>query len=113
MERVVDKYKLMPHIRLQHEMTSARWDDVNAKWEVTIRRADGKEFVDTADVLFLGVGGLSRWRWPDIEGLKGFSGTLVHSAQWNVSDETIEGWKDKNVAVIGNVRLCHGTCVLA
>ena len=101
----MDKYKLIPYIRLQHEMTSARWDEGNAKWNVTIRSgSEGREFTDTADILFLGVGGLSRWRWPDIDGLNSFGGTLVHSAQWNVSDETMDqSWKEKNVAVIGNV----------
>ncbi|VDB82949.1 unnamed protein product [Peniophora sp. CBMAI 1063] len=101
---VVEKYKLMPYIRLQHEMTFAHWDESKAKWILTIRRGiDGQEFTDTADVLFLGVGALNRWRWPDIDGLKDFGGTLVHTAQWNVSDETMEQtWKDKSVGVIGN-----------
>ncbi|KZV71672.1 FAD/NAD(P)-binding domain-containing protein [Peniophora sp. CONT] len=103
LEGVVHQYKLMPHIHLQHELTSARWDEKVAKWTVTIRRgSDGQEITDIADVLFLGVGGLSRWRWPDIKGLKSFNGTLVHSAQWDVPEEAFEGWKDKNVAVIGN-----------
>lgn len=95
----------MQYIHLRHTLTSAHWDENNAKWNVTIRRPDGEEFVDTADVLFLGVGALSRWHWPDIEGLQGFGGTLVHSAQWNVSEEAVESWKDKKVAVVGNVRL--------
>ena len=39
-----------------------------------------------------------------LDGLKSFGGTLIHSAQWNVSDETMDQtWKEKNVAVIGNV----------
>ncbi|VDB82950.1 unnamed protein product [Peniophora sp. CBMAI 1063] len=103
LEGVVDKYKLMPYMRLQHEMTAARWDEVDAKWIVSLRReADGHEITDTADVLFLGVGSLNRWRWPAIDGLKTFGGTLVHSADWNVPEDRLEGWKDKHVAVIGN-----------
>lgn len=94
----------MPYMRLQHEMTAARWNADTAKWEVIIRRGeDGQEFTDTADVLLLGIGSLNRWRWPDINGLRSFGGTLVHSAGWNVSDDALESWKDKNVAVIGNV----------
>ena len=100
----MEKYKLMPHICLQHELTSAHWDEDTAKWVVNIRRGvDGSEITDTADVLFLGVGALNRWHWPNIDGLHDFGGTLVHSAKWDIPGETIEDWKDKNVAVIGNV----------
>ncbi|KZV71680.1 FAD/NAD-P-binding domain-containing protein [Peniophora sp. CONT] len=103
LEGVVEKYKLMPYMRLEHEMTAALWNADTAKWEVTIRRGeDGREFTDTADVLFLGIGSLNRWRWPDIDGLRSFGGALVHSAGWNVPDDVLESWKDKNVAVIGN-----------
>ncbi|VDB82944.1 unnamed protein product [Peniophora sp. CBMAI 1063] len=103
LEGVVAKYKLIPYIRLRHELVSARWNEGTAKWTVRIRRlTDGHEFTDSSDVLFLGVGGLSRWHWPDLDGLKSFRGTLVHSADWRVTDETLESWKNKNVAVIGN-----------
>ena len=36
-------------------------------------------------MLFTGIGGLSRWKWPDIEGLHDFKGTLIHSADWKVN----------------------------
>ncbi|EIM83202.1 FAD/NAD-P-binding domain-containing protein [Stereum hirsutum FP-91666 SS1] len=132
---VVDKYKLMKHIRLQHELVSARWDENAAKWILKIRRPvvtssppDGRngidghsetngvhegirveyeEFEDTADVLFLGTGVLSRWAWPAIEGLHSFKGKLLHSAQWDVHaegetwQEGVKDWGDKNVGVIG------------
>ncbi|KAJ3949097.1 uncharacterized protein N0V96_000209 [Colletotrichum fioriniae] len=38
------------------------------------------------------------WKWPDIPGLHDFSGSLLHSADW---DENFD-WKGKRVAVIGN-----------
>ncbi|KZV69317.1 FAD/NAD-binding domain-containing protein [Peniophora sp. CONT] len=106
-QRVVEKYKLMQHIRLRHELAAARWDEETAKWHLKIRRGpDGEEFEDTADVLFLGTGALSRYRWPDTPGLDTFGGTLVHSAKWDLPGSTwqdgVEGWKEKNVGVIGN-----------
>ena len=113
---------------------SARWDADAGKWHLRIRRpsslGDGnaedvppspasssqvstlvdeefEEFEDTADVLFLGTGTLSRWSWPDIEGLNNFKGRLLHSAQWDVTDgaweEGVKGWDKKNVGVIGLV----------
>ena len=138
---MVEKYKLMKYIRLQHELTYARWDEDSGKWNLRIRRLrfprdvngamDGvprdseaspasdtytpvddefEEFEDTADVLFLGTGSLSRWSWPDIEGLKDFKGRLMHSAQWDVSEsnsweEGAKDWGNKTVGVIGIVRV--------
>lgn len=40
----------------------------------------------------------SNWKWPDIEGLKDFEGTLLHTAKWDNSVK-LEG---KRVAVIGS-----------
>lgn len=113
---------------------SARWDADAGKWHLRIRRpsslSDGKtedvppspasssrdstlvdeeyeDFEDTADVLFLGTGALSRWSWPDIEGLNNFKGRLLHSAQWDVTDgaweEGVKDWNKKDVGVIGLV----------
>jgi hypothetical protein len=70
---------------------------------------DWEEFQDTADVLFTGVGALSRWNWPDIEGLDTFAGKVIHSAQWETGNDTksweesVANWSDKKVGVIGVV----------
>ena len=113
LESVVSRYKLEPYIKLQHELVNARYDEENAKWHVRVRRPSNtvegefEEFEDSADFLFMGVGILSRWEWPDIEGLKSYNGLLVHSASWdlggNTWEEDVKDWKDKNVAVIGLV----------
>lgn len=110
-------------------MVAAKYDQPTGKWHVTIRRPstsgeggssiDYEEFEDTADLLFTGVGGLSRWNWPDIDGLKDFKGTMVHSANWDVGkdsavpsgardlkpswEEDVKDWGSKKVAVIGVV----------
>ncbi len=107
---MVEKYKLMPYIKLEHELTHASWDHAAGKWNLQIRHGDA-EFADTADVLFLGVGILHRWAWPDIPGLRDFGGRLLHSAQWDVSDGTWEkDWGDKAVGVVGNVRPHRTVC---
>ncbi|KAF8149231.1 FAD/NAD-P-binding domain-containing protein [Mycena galopus ATCC 62051] len=104
-ERVVDKYKIRKYINLQHELTHAKWDAPSGRWTVCIRHG-AEEFEDSCDVLLLCIGSLSRWHWPDIEGLKEFGGTLVHSAQWDVGDGTweegVKTWSDKTVGIIGN-----------
>ncbi|KAI0342829.1 FAD/NAD-binding domain-containing protein [Trametopsis cervina] len=105
-ERVVDKYKLRPYIHLKHELTHAKWDGSTSKWTVRIRRLreDGStdEFEEPCDVLMLCIGGLNRWQWPNIDGLKAFKGTILHTAQWNQTDGAYENWGNKNVGVVGN-----------
>ncbi|EIW74531.1 FAD/NAD(P)-binding domain-containing protein [Coniophora puteana RWD-64-598 SS2] len=62
-----------------------------------------EEIEDTADFVLFCAGGLSRWSWPDIEGLRSFEGTLLHSAKWMSDDwqEDVKDWGDKRVGVIG------------
>ena len=125
----MEKFKLMKYIKLQHEVTDARWDQANGKWHLTIRRpkagsvptssgeVEFEEFQDTADFVLAGTGALSRWKWPEIEGLESFrkKGLVVHSAQWEWEgmskddrglsgwQETVKGWAGKRVGVIGVV----------
>lgn len=116
LEDVVDNWKLMRYMRLQHELVYARYDEPSGKWFLRFRRpspnsnADDiqfEEFEDVADILFTGIGSLSRWSWPTIEGLDSFKGRLVHSAQWDVNDgpweDGVKDWDDKTVGVIGVV----------
>ena len=134
LEHIVDKYTLRPYIKLQHRLVSARYSEESGKWFLTIKRPrkntgesiernppklkkpdydDWEEFQDTADVLFSGVGALSRWNWPDIEGLDTFAGEVIHSAQWKTGngassgEESVADWGDKRVGVIGVVSLIH------
>ncbi|KAF8807916.1 FAD/NAD(P)-binding domain-containing protein [Phlegmacium glaucopus] len=128
LEHIVDKYMLRPYIKLQHRLVSARYSEESGKWLLTIKRPrsnigeslernlpklnkpsydDWEEFQDSADVLFTGVGALSRWEWPAIEGLENFAGKVIHSAQWETGndarswEESVIDWGDKNVGVIG------------
>ncbi|KIJ44722.1 hypothetical protein M422DRAFT_207723 [Sphaerobolus stellatus SS14] len=101
LEGVVEKYKLMRYIKLNHEMTTAKWNADTGKWNLTVIGPEG-EFEDNVDFVMNCVGGLSRWDWPDIEGLENFKGKRVHSAQWDLQKEgDKEPWEGKNVAVIG------------
>ncbi|KAL7277474.1 hypothetical protein ACG7TL_008395 [Trametes sanguinea] len=109
-EDVAAKYKLTSHIRLDHEVVRARYDEPSGQWHVRIRRVNAEtgvteEFEDTADVLVNAIGSLSRWTWPNMKGLKDFKGELHHSAGFDPGDKTwqevAEAWKDKKVGVIG------------
>lgn len=40
----------------------------------------------------------SKWKWPDVEGIENFRGTLIHTAAWPENFD----YANKRVAVIGN-----------
>lgn len=40
----------------------------------------------------------SNWKWPEINGLNDFQGSLIHTAAWPKDFD----YTDKTVAVIGN-----------
>ncbi|KAI0297843.1 hypothetical protein B0F90DRAFT_1819053 [Multifurca ochricompacta] len=49
LNRVVEKYKLMRHIKLRHELTQASWDEATGKWHLRIRR-DGDGDAEIEDM---------------------------------------------------------------
>ncbi|KAJ7349078.1 FAD/NAD-P-binding domain-containing protein [Mycena albidolilacea] len=95
---LVDKFKLLEYIKLNHEVLKAEWDDDAKKWRIQVRGPDGTEFEDDCDVFLNGGGVLNTWKWPSVEGLHSFKGVLCHTARWpeNLS------MKEKRVAVIGS-----------
>lgn len=51
---------------------------------------------------------LSRWKLPDIPGVKDFKGKLMHTGDWDTQgsawwQESVKGWESKTVGVIGSV----------
>jgi cation diffusion facilitator CzcD-associated flavoprotein CzcO len=101
-ERFYEKYELAPFVKLNTEVVSAAWDEDEGKWNVALRSRDSasgetKTFQDWCHVLINGSGVLSKWKWPDIEGLHDFQGQLTHSAAWDLSTDAT----GKRVAVIG------------
>ena len=104
----------MRYIHLQHEILCARYDEPTGKWHVRIRRpkpgsesGETEEIEDIGDVLLTAIGVVSRWKLPDIEGIKDFKGELYHTAGFNSGEKTwveaAEKWGDKRVGVIGVV----------
>lgn len=121
LKHCAEKYGLLPHIRLNTRVVSARYEETDRHWQVCT--ADSHQFrdyqqdkglrpgdpVDPDDpalpplqpercqVLIAGVGALSTPAWPDIPGLDTFAGHSFHSQRWD-HDYDLTG---KRVAVIG------------
>ncbi|OAG37868.1 hypothetical protein AYO21_07974 [Fonsecaea monophora] len=94
---VVEKHDLAKYIKLNHEVIGAEWNEEEGLWHVSVRDANGQVFEDTCNVLLNGTGILNKWKWPDIQGLDSFQGTLMHSAHYTEDFDLT----NKRVAVIG------------
>lgn len=90
-EHVFKKYKLDEMARFNEAVTSCTY--ANGKW--TVKTAKGNTY--TCDMLFSATGILHKPNFPDIKGLKDFSGVCMHTAQW---DEKVD-LKNKRIGVIG------------
>ncbi|EON96822.1 putative phenylacetone monooxygenase protein [Phaeoacremonium minimum UCRPA7] len=91
--------KMMDVIKTSHKIVGARWNESKGIWEVkVVNLKTGEEFDDYANFLLDASGILNNWKWPDIEGLHDFNGTLIHSANWPKDFD----YANKSVAVIGN-----------
>ncbi len=92
LRRTARRYGLGEHLRFGHELTGATWDETAGAWHV---ETTGGDFV--ASLLIDAMGPLSQPAKPRIPGLKGFEGTIFHSAEWD-HDHDLTG---ERVAVIG------------
>jgi cation diffusion facilitator CzcD-associated flavoprotein CzcO len=93
LHQVALKYGLHDHLRLNAEVTAARYDEDSGRWTITL--AGGEQH--TADVVVYAVGQLHRPRLPDIPGRDTFEGVSFHSARWNHDHDLTQ----RTVAVIG------------
>ncbi|MBK7951633.1 MAG: NAD(P)/FAD-dependent oxidoreductase [Deltaproteobacteria bacterium] len=98
LEFVARKYGVAPHIRYEHDLEHARFDEERSVWNLTLRRGDGSRLERTVPVVISAAGLFSTPKLPDIPGVESFRGTIVHPTQWT-SEHDVRG---KRVAVVGN-----------
>jgi cation diffusion facilitator CzcD-associated flavoprotein CzcO len=92
-EHVATKYDVRRYMRFNTTVEGARWDDDAQVWRVAV--AGGETL--TAQFLIAATGFLCQPRTPDIPGIEGFAGRLLHAAQWDGS-YSLEG---RRAAIIG------------
>ena len=86
------RFGIRSHIRFQHDVIGAAWDDDARLWRIDTSRG-----AFTAAVLIAAMGPLSLPFTPDLPGMAEFGGAVFHSARWDHSIDL----RDRNVAVIG------------
>ena len=98
LEKTANQHELKKFIAFGTTVKRARWHDTQAKWEVSVIDAEGKEQSHYSDILISATGVLNIPSIPKIKGLESFSGPVVHSSRWP-DDLNVDG---KRVAVVGN-----------
>lgn len=88
----VDKFDIAGHLRLEHDVLDAFWDDIAQAWQVKTDKGTWQ-----AQFLVPAMGPFSEPSIPDIPGLDRFPGTVFHTSAWN-HEHDLSG---KRVAVIG------------
>jgi thioredoxin reductase len=85
------------------EFEGGSFDEKQGRWTVTLRQADGSKRTmhPRHVVLATGVSGIPSV--PEIAGLKGFAGQVMHSSQYDDG----ENWKGKRAIVIGTGNSGH------
>jgi len=94
LKHVARRFGLNPMIRFETAVTSARFDDARSIWRVAT--SDGG--ATTARFLVTAAGCLSEVHSPDLAGIEGFQGRLLHTARW--PHEPID-FTHRRVGVIG------------
>lgn len=91
-KRCADAFGVTAHVRLDHEVLSADWDEARQRWSL-----DTSAGVVEAQFLISAMGPLSARSLPDIAGLNTFEGACFHSAAWDHG----HALANERVAVIG------------
>lgn len=93
MRDVAQRFGIGPHLRFGQRIERAVFDEHDGRWTIHLagrRMLRARHFVCST-------GPLSRPRLPDIPGIEGFAGRILHSARWDASFDAA----GQRVAVVG------------
>src|SRR6266508_629428 len=77
LNKVTDDFGVRPHIRFDHLVEDASWDEAEGLWRVRTNQGEL-----TADIVISGQGPLAEPSYPKLPGLESFEGKVFHSARW-------------------------------
>ncbi|GAA4537226.1 flavin-containing monooxygenase [Mycobacterium paraffinicum] len=98
LESVADDFDLRRHLILRTYVRQARWDERARQWELQLHRPNSDTVTTLrADVVVSAVGLFGAPRLPNIEGLTGYRGHLMHTSAWDPGVDL----SGRKVAVIG------------
>jgi cation diffusion facilitator CzcD-associated flavoprotein CzcO len=96
-KQLLNKHQLNPHIKLEHNLERATWDETLQYWILEVdNKGDKKEF--RSRVVINATGPLSTPSIPVFKNKHSFKGQIFHSNDWP-SDLNLE---DKKVLIIGS-----------
>ena len=90
---VADKYDVPRHMRFNTTVEGARWDEEAKVWRVALAGGDTL----TTRHLITATGFLSEPHTPDIPGIGGFEGKIIHTTAWDDSYDP----RNQRFAIIG------------
>jgi cyclohexanone monooxygenase len=94
LQHVADRFDLRRDIRFATRVTEAAFDEVGGRWRVRTDRGDDV----SSQFLVMATGCLSSANTPDIEGIGGFGGRVLHTGRWPHEEVDFTGTR---VGVVG------------
>lgn len=82
LRRCAESEGVLEQVRFGVSLEHASWDEREAAWRLELQGESGAEQL-LAERLVTGTGGLVEPKLPEIEGLDGFAGPIVHTARWD------------------------------
>lgn len=97
LKHCADKYQVSDQILFNTEVLGGDWQEDSGQWKLQIRTGAAEPRTLLANFVISASGLFSTPKLPDIPGLEGFAGKVLHTTQWN-PDEDLTG---KRIAQIG------------
>ncbi|EUC39912.1 hypothetical protein COCMIDRAFT_31044 [Bipolaris oryzae ATCC 44560] len=98
LSRVVDHFSLRSHVEFKTSVKRCIWIEQERRWLVDTEHNGVLETGRRADILINAAGILNHYQYPNIAGLEGFRGPIMHTADWDHSVNLV----GKDVSIIGS-----------
>ncbi|KAL2204698.1 FAD/NAD(P)-binding domain-containing protein [Sarocladium strictum] len=119
-ERIAKQWKLTDSVVFRAHVQKLQWEEEHSLWKIDCAQGRGDELDPlqqriNAQYVYIAGGGLTHPQVPKLPGLSSFAGDMFHTARWNYhvsggsqDDQSLTGFQDKRVAVIGTAATAIG-----